>query len=158
MKLPPSSRIEKCVSTSPLHERLLSVYLDAPSKKAVATNGQIIAVVPVETDPGEVSGRISTKAFACARKAVKKGEPVIVQVDNQNGRGTPFDWEIVCSKDMPRLTIALDAKQLLKLAEALSRDGATTVKLEIVDEHTKIRVTGNLPEAYGYIVPKRIEW
>ena len=74
MKTKAKYEIELAVSKNECREVITNVQLDKKNNCLIATNGRILAIVPVETDIDDISGPISPKAFKIARKGVSKKE------------------------------------------------------------------------------------
>lgn len=158
MRIPPTALLEKVCShpkaVRPLLER---PYLDATDPEnpvAVATNGRLMAVIPVKADATE-SGYLSIAALKQARKSKAKDGGVSItfganrahvlengmQLPREDVEGSQFPlWRnCVPASDRPiTLRLSLNPSTLLALAEAIgSGEGVT---LEIHDEKSPVIV------------------
>lgn len=165
----PMHRVEAAVSTDP--DRFTIRNVNLAGDKLVATDGRILAVVPVEREDGDVDGMISTSAMASARQADKKSVRLSkkfattrrkghIVLHPREQEGTFPDWTLVPPKDddKPVMAIALDAHLLVKLASAIVVNPKNTahVKIEIWDKDRPMRVTAmDGTGAFGIIMPVR---
>lgn len=67
MKLP-DTKLDLCAAKDDCRTYLNGVYLDVDNKRAIATNGHMLAVVPADVDYDEQSGLIDTAIMQQARK------------------------------------------------------------------------------------------
>ena len=127
MIFPKNKRIELCVG-----RHHTQVYLDAEHKRLVATNGNMVVSLPVETHGDDVSGPISPAAIKLARK-LAKGDQVVIKATSDtlrtiDGATMPRDlsgfppYEKVLTDYKEGVTISLDAKMLYDLSQALGAD------------------------------------
>lgn len=176
MKLPKNCKIEKATSTDSTRPAIGEPWLDVEAGKLVATNGRIIAVVPVEIEEGDASGYVTAEALKAARALVGKHLPLAIKANGSlalyNGVTFPRpgvddlgqfpNWKQVIpeKQEKPAIRIAFDVKLLSALCEAMGTSG---VILEASDDLTGIRVipTGvsacqpGSPQAFGVIMPLR---
>lgn len=193
----PENLIEHVAPKKDIRRYLTHVYLDAPAPvpddaeqgapgMLVATNGHILAAVPVTLEPGDAPGYVTTEAIKAARTAARKNrkpEPVI----HANGAlaiadgptyprpavddvGRFPDWRAVYPRalqDDGPPDIMIDADLLATLAAALDSGKGRRVALrfsrrtddegrETIDPSAVIRVTGTDPDAIGLIMPCRL--
>ena len=66
MQIDRSYKLEKCVSTDPNRENLSNIFVT--KRHAMATNGTILALVPVTSEPEDTTGLMSTDSLKAARK------------------------------------------------------------------------------------------
>ena len=71
MQIDRKYKIEKAVSTDSMRENLQNVFVSR--HHAMATDGKILAIVPVQTDKEDESGWITPDALKHARKVSGKG-------------------------------------------------------------------------------------
>lgn len=64
----PSTKIEAAAATRDVRAYINQPWLDVERQRIVATDGHILAIVPIETDEGDASGPIPTEAIKAARK------------------------------------------------------------------------------------------
>jgi len=72
MKTKAKYEIELAASKDQCREVITNVQLDKENNCLVATDGKVLAIVPVETDTEDISGPISPEAFKSARKGISK--------------------------------------------------------------------------------------
>ena len=180
MKIHPKIKIESaCEPKNGTRDVLRNPYLevDADGKRAnlVATNGKILAVIPVEPEPGDTSGHVPVDALKTARKGAKGDVSIGCNgaVELPGGLSIPRPdegefpkWRQVLPDPCRSLkvTIALDIVMLKNLADAM---GTVGLILEIADADQPVMVrpteTGDYvnlnrpanPDAYGVIMPMR---
>lgn len=151
-------------------------YLDKENNRMLASNGFIIASVPVEVEEGDDDGHIPVDALIAARKKAtkQKSETIVVDAsdaalkihyepDSRLAMGKPKNMDNVMRNRGPeRHTITLDANYLLNLAKAINyRGGGTAVTLHLPqDPRSAVLVTPlNFEEnkarndAYGILMP-----
>lgn len=174
----PNVKIEGVSAPKDVRKAVRYPYFDKDASALVATNGHILAVVPVVSDPEDVSGWIPAEAFKavrkqsvhCAREIKANGNISVPQSGQTFARpvmpdGAQFpDWQrIAKGVDMDRKPdIALSAELLLKLAQAISEDPKHGVSLTFarledggIDPCAPVlvRATGG---AYGVLMPMRL--
>jgi len=71
MQIDRKYKIEKAVSTDPTRETLQNVFVS--KRHAMATDGKILAIVPVQFEKDDESGVITVEALKHARKVSGKG-------------------------------------------------------------------------------------
>ena len=123
--------------------------------QAIATNGKIIAVVPVELKENETEGQISPESFTFIRKnpAYKKltiiDYPIIPDQDPK-----PFlpDYEVVFPKKPVAFSISLDIDLLSALSDAI---GTNLVTLSFYGDGSAILVEpyDKTNPAIGLVMP-----
>lgn len=156
MKLHKSCKIESITSHDETRYAICESYLSIKDGAAtlVATNGKAMAMLPVLLDEGDVSGYVSENALKLARKQDKRSDFATVYLNGvaklSDGstmprEGTAKDatfpkWEQVFPKDesLHTQTIALDAKLLWELAQAMGTQG---VVLRVKDGVSAILVS-----------------
>jgi DNA polymerase III sliding clamp (beta) subunit (PCNA family) len=81
MRYPKSWRIEGCISRDVTREKLMHAWLDVGKQRLVATDGHVLATLPVTLDEGDVSGVVPGEALKAAYKAcqVNRHSEVLVQ-------------------------------------------------------------------------------
>lgn len=165
-------KIENTVSKKEVYrEQFEYLYLDADASNLVGTNGKIIAVIPVTVDPHDTSGYIPPAAIIASRKLgsgklkdrlldVRANGGVTLSDGTQYPRPDylpPLEYKSVIPDEQPHHTVALDAKLLLQLAEAVSGWGNTIIKLDFPkkpDKAIKIMAPGS--DAIGVIMPVKM--
>lgn len=178
MKIQKTYKLEKVVSKDPSRAALQQVLVDEKDGVAVATNGKVIAIVPVVLENDRfVNGvrLLPTEAVTKARKIAKKNDLARIGLNGgavlDDGTEIPTvdhafpNWRNILPKDANLdggFSVALDAKLLHDLAEAIN-DGKEkaqrTVTLHFhkeAPEMSAIKVTTRGGEAYGVIMPCRI--
>lgn len=76
MQIDRKYKIEKAVSTDTLRENLQNVFVSR--RHAVATDGTILAIVPVHTEQDDEPGWLTPEALKHARKVSVKGQDSLV--------------------------------------------------------------------------------
>lgn len=137
MRYPKAARLELAASKDDTRPHLNQVYLDveAVPPVLVATSGHVLALVPVELHPDDVTGPIALDALADARKAAGRGADAVCELRAPEGGTRSVDGVIRPrgGEDFPPykrvmvdydgqkdcVSIGLDAKLLWELAQAL---------------------------------------
>lgn len=81
MKLP-NTEIEMAVARGDIRKYVNHAHLDVEKGRMVATDGKILAVVPVETDENDTTGPITLDAIKAARKGPLKQQATIIANDS----------------------------------------------------------------------------
>jgi len=170
MKLP-NTKIEVVAAKDKTRPVLSNVHLDVEHKRLVATNGHSLAVNPVEVDDQDTSGPISPEAIKLARKSGRKwadrhilanGDLRVplagVSLDRpEDEREYPDFDQIVPRVDAENTpaSIALDAKLLYELSQAICEDGNRVILWINPVKHGPIYVKPATvsSENYGVIMP-----
>ena len=188
MWIPRNAKIEAAVCPDQFRYGLTHIRVDCqgPSPVLVATNGNILAVVPVELEPGDTEGDLPAAVVAEARKACgRKVERFSVKANGHIEYATKVgtvtlprkefgrfpDWRSVVP-DADRLTVGpskdfrvgIDPSLLLSVSEAI---GAGRVELRFGGALDPILVypcagphndtaEWRAPKAWGIIMPVRI--
>lgn len=186
MKLHKKIKIEAACSDDKDRHSIQDPYLDrsGTGDRLIATNGRIIAVVPVECDDDDTTGYVPT---ACLKEARKRGfvmlgdkatVPGISEHPRNLGENTFPNWKAVIpnNSDVKTVRLVIDPAYLKDLADAM---GTAGVALEIpisncadgsiragkdncitdpiiVRPATARGFTPAEPEAMGVIMPMRI--
>jgi hypothetical protein len=140
MKIHPEYKPE--LVTHPIVEKCQHPMLFTEHSAVVATDGSMLVVVPVEVEPGDISGPLQARAFEEARDLDSVAESVSVKAGN--GRVTVDDdasfrraqlpaeckfpdWKAVLPTfkrgDAGTVSVALDSKKLDAIHEALRCGG-----------------------------------
>lgn len=172
--------IAQAAAKNDIRDYLNAPQLDTVGKRVIATDGKILATIPVEIEDGEICGPVPVEAIAAARKAVTARSPEQRCEIRCNGDGSgvtvpaagvtydrpitgkfpDIDRVIPPIADTDRM-YAIDVALLNRLAKALStstRDGLQ-VTLRIPEDASKpARVESwSNPDAVGVIMPLRLE-
>lgn len=182
MKLPKNCKIESAVSKDKTRHSITEPYLDIreSGSRMVATDGKILAVVPVETTPDDISGYVSAEALKASRKG-RQVESVIRcngALETWDGAsyprpdlGTYPKVDQVIPKNEPthikkRVAVKLDSTLLSKLASAIGTEGVVMEMLwdsqdETVSDPIIVKPASTngcrpaSPEAFGVLMPMR---
>lgn len=167
MKIP-LTKIELACEKKANRYILNAVKYDVEGKRIIATDGYIVAVVPVEVEDGDVSCLIPVNAVTAMRKAklpkvTLNGHVRIDSTDGSQeftfvtGQYPNVDAAMPSGEDYAgEPTITLDAEQLLRLAKAIRSGDSAAVSLWIKDASSVVLVRGGKEsEAFGAIMPKR---
>ena len=165
----PISKIEQAVPKKDMRFYLQSAWLDVANRRLLASDGHICAIVPVEIEDGDTTGPVSVEVLKQARKAksssIKANDALVLDNGTSYPRpegveqGVKYpDVDKIIPTSTPAVIIGLNAALLLKLAEAINDSGlyGTNVKLHISGPTDAIKVTGNMENAIGIIMPIRI--
>jgi hypothetical protein len=166
MQIDRSYKIEKCVSTDPNRENLGNIFVT--KRHAMATNGTILALVHISSEPEDTTGLLSADALKSGRKLTTAREGTIniaLNGSQQLRDGTKIPRPKDCKQ--PRIfhllrgahrdrqyKIGLNATMLKTLADAL---GSEEVVLEFGTSTSAILVAPKqqTPGALGLIMPVR---
>ena len=149
MKIPKACKIELACSTDVTRKALWHPYYDALAGRLLATDGRIMAVIPVQSteDKPDDSGAITLDALTAGRKLVCKGMPVEIHANGAltlaNGASFPRPVDegfpvagsnSVIKSSAPSegdrvIRLTLDFERLKRLVGALGTPG---IVLEIV--------------------------
>ena len=167
MQIDRSYKIEKCVSTDPNRENLSNIFVS--QRHCMATNGTVLALVPITSEPDDTTGLMSADALKAARKLTpaRNGSVEISLNGSQQLRdGTkiprpeatkpPRIFHLLRHAHKDRqYKIGLNATMLKALADAL---GSEEVVLEFGTSTSAILVTPkqSTDGAVGLIMPIRI--
>lgn len=168
MKLPLSKIESATAGKKEVRLMLQHLLLSVEAKTLTATNGHIIAIVPVEPEEGDTSGYITVEALKAARKS-KQGPRVNGSLEIVEGASFPRPTEEQdgkfpdASKVMPAKPdrepdLCIDAKLLLQLAEALNDPAArisTGLEMWFPDNYGSAIYCEGTAEGHGAIMPMR---
>ena len=167
-----NSAIEKAAGVKDVRHYLTQPYLDVERGAILATNGQILAVVPVDLDEDDTSGHVSIDAIKAARKqapgsradkvlSIKANGGLLLQDGQSYPRGDlgkyPDIDRVIPDKDKAEHVFSIDATLLKNLAEAICEPGNSQVTLYLNDSNGGIYVEPNQDDskAHGVIMPCR---
>ena len=174
MKILKDCKIELAASQDASRAAIGSAYLEIKDGKGtlIATDGRILAYLPVETTPEDLPGYIDTPALQAARKTRLleidcKADTLAVATGPSFPRQTEFtfpNWRQVVPTEAQQpaaMTIGIDAKRLWLLAQAM---GAQCVRLAIAAPDKPVLVYPNnldgkrcaTDDARGVLMPIRL--
>lgn len=169
----PNTKIEKALDPKDLRTYLHDPHFDG--SRIVATNGRIMAVIPVEVGKGDTPGPVPLEAIKLARKTklpdieLSETEALAAGVKfPREDKGKYPDFEQVIPKESTeKPDLVIDAKLLYELALALSTN-TKEPKLKLwfarrgddpqdIDPDGAIRVKAGEQdhEGFGVIMPCR---
>jgi len=167
MQIERKYKIEKCVSTDPSRTNLNNIYISR--RHAMATNGRILAIIPVQVQEDDETGWLSPEALKHARKVSAKGLDSVQIVLNgaqvlpdgtimhrPEGENPPHTFRILRDAHSNRkYRIGINAHYLKDLSDAL---GNEELILEIGDPNSAVLVRPVHPESgtLGLIMPIRL--
>lgn len=154
MKIHKDCKIELAASKDATRPAIAEPFLDIKGGAGVvvATNGRAMAIVPVEVTEKDASGYLSGDCLKAARKFTK--QDVILEasgvVTMLNGATMPREglarnekfpnWrQVMPSADGYNFTVAIDAKLLWELAQAMGTQGVL-LNLQTADANKPILV------------------
>jgi len=169
MKINRKYQIEKTASKDPTRYVLNDPYLDTSEidkPVLVATDGRMLAVVPVEVLPEDMSGHVPVDAIKELRKD-KSGKSEInlngkVEVVNADKitrftrpEGTFPNWKQVVPQGGEKFTISFNPEMLLRVAQAVGCEKGKAITLKFKGPLDPIKIeTGN--GAYGVLMPMKL--
>ena len=138
---------ELCVSGDATRPHICQAHLDVENKALIATNGHLLAMVPVDVQDGDLAGPVPVSALKHARKLAKRDSTLVLQAAERevravDGSGTlrdrsanqfpPYANVLTSYPESGEgfVTVALDAALLWDLAQALGcarKDDATVL-------------------------------
>lgn len=166
MKIPKDCKMELCASRDAARSQSIhNIHverLEDGTGRAVATNGRMLVIVPVEFEEGDEPGYLTPEALKAGRK-LKCGPDMSIKANGDlklaNGvcfprprvNDLPYpNYRQVIPTSEPTFRVAFNARMLADLAEAM---GTEVVTLEFVDTLTAIRVSGH--GRCGVLMPVR---
>ena len=175
MKIDPKLKLEKIAGVKDARPYLRDPHLDVENKCLIATDGHKLVCIPVEVSPTDTSGPVPLDAIKDARKRKLESAEIVCNgdatlFDSNSGkplshfervdRGKFPDYQSVLPDDSedPIVSVRLNAKYVLQLAEALSakRGHEPIIRLDIFDDSRAVRVVAeNEPDRVGVLMPCR---
>lgn len=172
MKLP-NTEIELAAGTEQSRYTLQAVKLDVANKRMLATDGHILAIVPVEVSETDHDGLLTVDSIKQARKLHKSAKGISemsvngkftvktgaqsAEFDLTTGQFPNVDAVVRKCEGPPTITFNVDL--LLRLAKAVAEkkyDGTRVVSLWIKGANDSIIVKGEIGnEAVGVLMPCR---
>jgi hypothetical protein len=166
MQIDKRYKIEKVVSKDPTRENLQNIHVT--KRHAFATDGRILAAVPIMAEKGDTEGWMTPDVLKIGRKC-SKSDSVSIELNGTQilADGTilvrpmehrfPTITHILMSAHRNRqLRVGLNVRYLKDLADAI---GADEVVLELgkPDEAILVRPASKSNSALGLIMPIRIQ-
>ena len=172
MKFPVACKIESALSGNKYDWRFNEAFLDCEPEQPVmvATDGKIMAIIPVEADKAE-QGFLTAAALKAARKLAKRsdtaeltcngnftltdGSTLPRPTEHSEGKAPFIQYRNVLPKEDRQTTmrIGLNAALLAKLAEALGTD-ALVLEIETAKSCIVVKPIHNPGDArMGLIMP-----
>ena len=145
----------------------------------VATNGRILAVVPVDVQEGDVMGLIPAATYAVIRGKMRHERhgpphPVVVEkdrvflttdrlgakYDRRPDEGTKFpDWRLIVPKEEEQtVMLSLNPTLLMDLARAIGAQDGVTLKMKPDEKGVvlgAVSVKGDAKDGFGVLMPRR---
>lgn len=169
------NEIERAAAKGDIRPYMNHVHLDAAAQRLVATNGHILAVVPVEVEEGDTAGPIPAEAFPAARKAAGSHFEPAMQANGsvvlQNGATMPRPsaadigpfpaWEKLVERFQPSgVSVTFNAELLYELARALTPKGSKygrviTLHLSASEPDKSAMKVEGANGAFGLLMPCR---
>jgi DNA polymerase III sliding clamp (beta) subunit (PCNA family) len=169
----PKSKIELVAAKNDCRFYLNDPYFDAEGKRLIATNGHVLAIIPVEETDGDVSGPVSRDAIAAARKATKEIPAVSLTEEHEEVLLGPQFKRTQLTQQFPDVDrvipdvqeephICFNPEYLLNLWKALQPDtrNKKLVKLTFqtkpdgtIDPNGSFKVTVEGEDGVGVIMP-----
>jgi DNA polymerase III sliding clamp (beta) subunit (PCNA family) len=169
MQIDKKYKLEKAVSNDPTRTNLTNVYVT--NHHAQATNGHILAIVPIKKEKDDTPGWLTTDALKLARKMLPKGVdniqitlngyqilPDRTTLARPNGELSPPKlFRILRQAHSNRsFKVGINASYLKELSEAI---GAEEIALEFgkPDSAILVRPVHGNDGAVGLIMPVRLK-
>lgn len=170
MKLNKKYKIELAAADkSDYRYKLQEIEFDG--ERLIATNGHILAIVPVEKGETDTPGGISPDVIKTARSITKKTDTIELELNGvaklsngvimprQSKDGTYPNWKVISDNFVSSgHKIAFNVNLLKKLADAITQDGCVILDLPETNLEA-IKVTSNNNKdngTYGYIMQVRM--
>ena len=164
MQIDKCYKIEKAVSTGSSRESLHNVFVS--KRHALATDGRILAIVPVSTDGEDEPGWMSPDALKHARKVSGKGLDSIriglngtrilpdgTTMQRPEKNSPPRVFRLLRRAYKPRsFTIGINASYLKNLADSLGSE-EIILSCNTPNEAVLVRPLKSNPGAVGLIMP-----
>lgn len=162
-------KLSNAVSDSPTRFTLNGVYVDGD--KAIACDGRMIAIVPIERGPEEKTGVIvPTAVIKAAERFGRRSKLYAVKLNGKAEAEDGSGWSMslpYIDGNYPKYkdvipdgtveTITLDARKLLLLAEAIGAENhrkQLVITLHVKSKTDAVKVTCQQnPNALGVIMP-----
>lgn len=177
MRIQSKYQIEQATTSD--HTRFILTNVFVHESKAIATDGRILASVPVEHEESEAGKMIRAQDFKTIRKHQKNaakvaGEHIIemngaIKAEGDNGAKIEFsapegnfpNYKGVIPQGEPKFKIGLDVQLLVRLVKAIGADGnekgKSFVELEFFVENEAFIVRNHKDKAaYGVQMPIKI--
>ena len=171
MKIDINYKIDLAANPKENREALRHPYLEGD--QVIATDGHILAVVPIERDNNDTDGPIPSDAFKELKKATGRGlvGEIECSVSIKLVNGLIFDrpevsqypsWREVVPRENKEVltTVSFNPELLLKLAKAIGSSYGIKLVIYKDDKEDKgpmrVESNDNDNEAYGVIMPMRI--
>lgn len=158
-------QIEQAASDDFTRPHLHHMSFDAAKGTITATTGQMLAVVPVETEEGDVSGAVTIEALKAARKA--KASLGLNGSQHIAGGASfprptdinfpPYEYVIPSFAGVETVSISFDPALLMALAKAIGCGGkklGVTLTFNAKEPLAPIRIDHD-GEAFGVLMPMR---
>lgn len=145
MKIHKKCLIENAASEDATRSAIAEPFLDITNNRGtlIATNGRILAQIPVEVDDADVAGYVSEAVLKSARKQAGKLDTALVSANGvarladgstmpRHGGANAADrfpnWrQVVPQNPAAIMILQLDAKLLWQLAQAMGTEGVRLV-------------------------------
>lgn len=169
MKLINAINKVKCQDTT--RPSINSIYLDKENQKVVATDGNaLVALVPSEEikeskllSIPKLAGKVLELDQDSLKLTTEKGLSTTAELRE----GTYPDWKRVISDKEPVVSIGISLELLQNVVNTLldarkekkcaSKISDTIFRLDVVDDHTPVKVSVLGYESFGIIMPAKYE-
>jgi hypothetical protein len=167
MKIDTKYKLEKAVSTDTTRPTLQNIHVTR--RHAFVTNGHILAIVPVSSDPDDTPGWLTPDAMKLGRKLGRHTGDVTIHLDGKQvladgtelprpDEGNPpklFPILRPAIQEKKKFVIGLNVKELKDLCDAL---GAEKVELSFhhPEKAVLVRPIDAIPGELGIIMPVRL--
>lgn len=185
MKLHKQCKVELAASKDATRQAIAEPFLSIENGKGtlVSTNGHSMAIIPVEIEPEDCQGYVSSVALVAARKQAKRANELQIGLngcaklfdgstmprEGAAGNSTFPNWKQVMPGEVSdsayTVEIAFDAKLLWELAQAMGTQGVRLVARAGNDGAIKVfpikssvgGITCANIDAKGLLMPVRVK-
>lgn len=174
MKISKAAKIEEVASRDLTRVNLYEPFLDVEHKRLMACDGHALAVVPVETEEGDVTGKITSAALKAARAKNALGPDGAAYIQANGSLRLPISGQTFTRPDFvafptveqviptldpdTSLAISFNPDLLLRLCRALGveRDRPIVMRFNTGTDQPFTVEAGSAPGALGVLMPVRI--
>ena len=180
MKIDKKYKLEKAASKD--RPKINSIRIEADNVntsndgKAIATDGSMLAVVPVDLYGADFSGpdsegqaNLSVDTLKAARRlagGAKSGPPIEITLNGNahlsDGSNHPYagneypNWKCLVPGEIGKeFVISLSAKKLFALSEAIGSPDHVTLSFNSAGEVIHVKGNAQSGEAFGLLMPRR---
>lgn len=168
MKLNKKYQIEKAASSDPTWFVITNIHIAEDRKHLVATDGRMLAIVPVELDKKDDrgSGAIAPSVIIDARKKARRSDDLFISMNGtfqhvdgmtaprisaEDAGVYPNYLQLIPKDPAIKNKVTLNPEMLLSLARALGDSKSITLEFQDVSGHPAIIARNG--DAIGLLMP-----